>query len=423
MQKITLLYVEDEKGVQEQLSRFLSRFVSTLYTAKNGQEGLDSYRKNRPDIILTDIQMPVMNGIEMAQEIKKITPDQPVVFITAHSDSNFFLNAIDMQVDGYILKPIDLKRLKKKLLSLIEIIELKRELTKKEQILEEVANLQNSLLIVLDGNKKLIFINHAFKEFFQCEDIQSFQSNCTDLSEHFIKHREFYHVNESTTQNWINELKNLDETKRIVSMIESKSQLPKAFLVNIKENRLSSHTLITFVEVTLLTTKTKELEIKAYTDELTQIPNRAKFNLELNREIERFKRYLHPLSLILFDIDHFKYFNDTYGHTIGDKILKELTSFIQEKHIRKTDLFARWGGEEFVVLLPDTDLKGAAIAADELRTLIEQHLFYNELHVTCSFGVSCFTQTDNTETFFQRCDEALYQAKTSGRNRTEIKEF
>lgn len=107
--KIVILYVEDEPGIRNSLSEVLSYFCSKLITACDGLEGLELYEKNNPDIVVSDIKMPNMNGIEMAKAMKAINPEQYIIFTTAHSESGYFMEAINLQVDGYILKPVDLE--------------------------------------------------------------------------------------------------------------------------------------------------------------------------------------------------------------------------------------------------------------------------------------------------------------------------
>jgi len=102
--KITILYVEDEEGIRTQLTKFLKNFASELYIAVDGKDGLEQYKKYNPDIVISDIQMPKLNGIEMVKDIKNKKSNQHVIFTTAFSDSGFFIDAIDLSVDGYILK-------------------------------------------------------------------------------------------------------------------------------------------------------------------------------------------------------------------------------------------------------------------------------------------------------------------------------
>jgi len=164
-----------------------------------------------------------------------------------------------------------------------------------------------------------------------------------------------------------------------------------------------------------------EYKEKAYTDELTAIYNRTYFNKELKKEISRYKRDNIPFCFIIIDIDSFKKVNDTFGHQVGDEILKDMTSIIR-KRIRITDTFARWGGEEYVELLPNTTFENARLIAENIRTMIEDYTFSNSLKVTCSFGISQIREDDLEESLIKRADEALYRAKAKGKNRVEGQE-
>lgn len=164
----------------------------------------------------------------------------------------------------------------------------------------------------------------------------------------------------------------------------------------------------------------KEMEEKlvllSQTDSMLKIFNRGKLLSELRSEIKKFKRYNSNLSVIMFDIDHFKGINDNFGHDAGDMVLKKLTSIVQEE-IRTTDVFARWGGEEFIVLLPNTDFQGAVNIAQRLREKTDQTDFSKPKNVTISLGVSSFCTDDTEDSFLKRVDDALYLAKKNGRNR------
>lgn len=170
-------------------------------------------------------------------------------------------------------------------------------------------------------------------------------------------------------------------------------------------------------------TKRKNLEIElktlAVTDSLTQVFNRKKYYEIMEREIERTKRYDHPLSIIMFDIDHFKKVNDIYGHTAGDYVLLTLTQIVKE-NLRETDYLVRWGGEEFIIIAPETDLKEAEILAERNRKASEEYKYDHIGTITASFGVTQFTKDDNEDTVIKRADEALYEAKRKGRNRVEV---
>lgn len=160
------------------------------------------------------------------------------------------------------------------------------------------------------------------------------------------------------------------------------------------------------------------LQKMATTDTLTGIFNRRKFNAALEDEIKRVERYPAPLSLILFDIDHFKLINDTFGHQAGDSVLAQLAKLISKK-TRAQDVFARWGGEEFVILAPGSNLENTVQLAEKLRNAVAKWNFNKAGNVTCSFGVTELRSSENADALTKRVDDALYRAKKNGRNRVE----
>ena len=165
--------------------------------------------------------------------------------------------------------------------------------------------------------------------------------------------------------------------------------------------------------------KNKILEKIASTDNLTGALNRTKLREIIEREIDMVKRYDQPLSMIMFDIDHFKRINDQYGHAAGDYVLKTIADIVRE-NTRKIDYFVRWGGEEFMVLSSETNLDKAYALAERIRKVIERHEFENVGEITVSFGVTEYKDTDTENSFIKRADDAMYKAKKISRNRVEI---
>lgn len=157
----------------------------------------------------------------------------------------------------------------------------------------------------------------------------------------------------------------------------------------------------------------------ATTDPLSKLLNRRAFSEKMASEISRTRRYSYPLSLLLFDIDHFKRINDTLGHAAGDEVIKQTAALLRSQ-VRDSDIIARWGGEEFVVALLSTDVGGAKKTAERIRTALESlQIGWSEgpIRVTSSIGVASYSMDDSLADLVERADDAMYQAKKSGRNR------
>jgi diguanylate cyclase (GGDEF)-like protein len=418
---LKVLYVEDEPVIREALGRFLRRRVNTLLEAADGQEGLALFEKERPDLVITDIRMPQMSGLEMAEAIREIDRDVPIIITTAFNDESYFIRAIDLGIDKFLKKPIENVQLSEALGRVARMTLQQRQLEEKNRLISAILD-NISELVMIEREGEVSFLNRAFLAFAKANSIEAFGEQggidrlLLDKDDAFYKERSF--------EEWLQEVCANPDREYIVHMVPPgglKSQ-PGAFMV--RANHISDQTgiLATFIDVTGLERERERISKIAITDPLTEIYNRKKFTDELERELQRSLRYRQKLSLIIFDIDHFKEVNDTYGHQVGDTVLQELTQLVRE-HIRKSDLFARYGGEEFVVLLPESDLQGACVLAEKLREEIEAFDFSHVAGITCSFGVSQYGEEEDSENFIRRADEALYRAKNSGRNRVESGEI
>ena len=169
-------------------------------------------------------------------------------------------------------------------------------------------------------------------------------------------------------------------------------------------------------EVTQRRRQAEELQKLAVTDPLTGVFNRRHFMEELQREMSRSNRYASPVSLVMFDVDHFKEVNDRFGHEAGDRVLRELAEMIRQR-IRSTDLLARWGGEEFLILLSNTQVRPATKLVEDLLNLLQARTFAGIGRVTASFGVAGHRVGEGVDEFITRVDNLLYQAKNGGRCR------
>lgn len=194
------------------------------------------------------------------------------------------------------------------------------------------------------------------------------------------------------------------------------------------EERVQERTLELNITLQELESVNQELERKNVLDELTGLHNRRSYDQKIQAEYRRSRRNLTPLSLVVIDIDHFKSVNDNYGHLVGDQCLIWLGKHIKRSLKRSADKAFRYGGEEFCLILPDTELEGAILLAENLRKSVEEHHFQFEqldFSVTICCGVSTYQQQGDVtpEQLFSVADKALYKAKHSGRNQTQHHQF
>jgi len=202
-------------------------------------------------------------------------------------------------------------------------------------------------------------------------------------------------------------------------LILNENYEPKAYSITIKNLIDNGDYLVTLSDISIIQEEFTKIQNKAYIDSLTGVYNRNKFNELLSKELKRVERYKHDLSIAVVDADKFKNVNDTYGHLIGDEVLISIAQTINS-NIRQTDTFARWGGEEFLIMFVNTPIEKAKIIAELLKDKIEENEHQVAGKVTASFGITEYKKGDTIESIFKRGDDALYKAKANGRNKIEV---
>lgn len=257
---------------------------------------------------------------------------------------------------------------------------------------------------------------HSFSQSDQCHAVNSSFNNLIELHIDDMK-------KSAQISSTLAEFKNLVVSRlaSIRAALEEKRREEEIRQESINEEMKTLQQNVTRMkkEIDQVQEKRKALEKEVLIDQLTGAANRRAFKRRLKEELQRYQRYHHFFSMLLFDIDHFKAINDRFGHWAGDKCLKELIKRIKPI-LRETDFLARWGGEEFVILLAGTDLESATGVAERLRKAVENTRFIyhkQEINFTVSIGVSEVASADmSQETIFNRVDKAMYEAKRRGRN-------
>ena len=414
---ISVLIVDDDSEILDMMKIIVSRIVGTVYTASNGKDGLESYKTNKPDMVISDIRMPLLTGLEMAKEIKEISPEQPIAIISAHNDTELFLDSIDIGIDKYFLKPLKANLLIEWIQYISKQIITRKNLKLQEENLHFIMNHNPDGICMIDGDK-ISYLNNSFLKLMHLDSFEIF-----DPDKHCIVN---FIVNEDGSQRF----KNLDELKLFLNNYEEEDNIVRILVPNNSNDTINFYNLffkiypeiqriiMIFTNITNIQQERNLFKIQATTDALTQIPNRMYFDLYLERQIASAQREGTVFSLLMFDIDDFKVVNDTYGHPTGDKVLIELIQVVKS-HIRKNDFIARWGGEEFMIL-SRSNTKEGEILAEKLLYEIRNHKFEIVGKVTCSFGISSFEVNSTAKTLIKNVDKALYEAKGDGKDCVKI---
>lgn len=242
--QVTLLYVEDDENIRAAMERILSNRFKELFIATNGLEGIEQYQKHKPDLIITDIKMPKLDGISMAQTIKEINSHVPIIIISAHSESSLLLNAIDIGINGYLTKPLN----KVKMLNVLEehskIILYEREKKRQKKLLQEVIDLQPSIIFSTTQDKKVpIFANKTFLDFFHYDsnkestDLYDFlksMSNVTLAKNDDDSYFGFDAFTHNSDETWIDKIF-LHSNEQFKIIVHSKDDTNNYFTVKTKE--------------------------------------------------------------------------------------------------------------------------------------------------------------------------------------------
>lgn len=328
--------------------------------------------------------------------------DQPVTFEDSTGDRVLKVTISPLHIPG--------KNCPCFIYSYSDITDLKRDedlLYRYNQILSTVMN----PVAIVDKKRKFRTVNHSFLEFF------NLPQDCLEILrlENIVMKDDFDAFFKGAFNKAFNG-ENAEFSEWVILNNGKKCFIKVAIHPLFNVDRAVSGIVLSSIDMTENKVLEEKLTKLSVTDPLTGIFNRNKMNEALTNEITRISRHYSDMSLMMFDIDHFKNVNDTYGHDVGDKVLKAVVK-IADNIIRKTDTLARWGGEEFMILLPVTDLERGKMIAERIRVSIEHKVFPEVRRVTCSFGVGQYNTNENMESFINRVDSALYEAKHSGRNR------
>ena len=418
-QSLNVLYVEDDVNFLKENKIIFENFFSKVITASDGVEALEKYKtfkdetSNYFDLVISDLVMPKLDGISMIKELKILNPNQEVIIISAYDDSNKLKSLIKIGVSNFLMKPLNMNIFLDTIAKVCENISNK----KKIDLICDIINLSRDHISFIDRNYIYRQVNKAYLNAHnkKYEDIVGYsisQLMGEDIFQKIIKERFDYCLQgkEIHYKEWFN-FKNIGKRYMDVFYYPRKTS-----------SGAISGVVVTSHDITELIQAQEKLEELANTDQLTKLYNRHYFYNIAQEIVNLTIREKTSLSVMMIDIDKFKNINDTYGHANGDIVIQSLAK-IMVKNTRKSDIVARIGGEEFVILLPNTSKKDTIILAHKLRKIVEDYLIISKdnkkINFTISIGVDGIdieNETNIDQALF-RADKALYKAKENGRNK------
>jgi len=445
-----ILVVDDVELNVKLLEAKLANEYFEVLTAYNGPRALELAENELPDIILLDVMMPRMDGFEVCQRLKANprTVDIPVVMVTALSDVADRLRGLAVGADDFLTKPVNDTALFARVRSLVRLKRMMDELRLREEVCGRFSNSDapeaevadraaGSILLVEEQTfaasritETLTPIAGSIVRAASCAQAQQLLDEGVELAILSLS------LPDGDALRLVSQWRAHENHRELpVLLMADDGELPRLakgldlgandYLIRpVDRNELLARVRIQIrrkrLQERLRDNYRRSLSL-ALTDELTGLYNRRYVFAHLQELLNRIPANGSETAVLLFDIDHFKQVNDTYGHPAGDQVLRELAGRAM-RHVRSVDLIGRLGGEEFIIVMPETSLGGAVVVADRLRDAIAHEAFVlrpsgERLPITVSIGIAATARGEELERVLKRADDALYAAKHAGRNR------
>jgi two-component system cell cycle response regulator len=446
-----VLVVDDILSNVKLLEAKLSAEYFEVVSAFNGLEALAKVDEHEPDIVLLDVMMPGMDGFEVCRRIKQNpkTAHVPVVMVTALDQPSDRVAGLDAGADDFLTKPVDDSALFARVRSLVRLKMMTDELRLRETTGQNMGLIDPAdtlidaaptgrILVIEDRPESVAWFNQALTPANEVFAVDSFEEALIrvrggdfDLIVVSLGLRGFDGLR------LCSQLRSLPEGRNVPILVlvsdGDRRKLNQALEMGVNDyltRPVDKNELIARVRTQLRKKRYADrlrhnvqlsLEM-AITDQLTGLHNRRYMARHLDNLIAGARKSGKPLAFLIMDIDHFKSVNDSHGHDAGDEVLREFAGRISA-NVRGIDLACRYGGEEFVVVMPDTDMAFAYTVAERLRKSVEEAAFAIsrepfKLNVTISIGIAGSEgNVDSADKLLHRADQALYRAKREGRNR------
>jgi diguanylate cyclase (GGDEF)-like protein/PAS domain S-box-containing protein len=418
LRSLNVLYVEDDDGIRAQLERFLSRRVGGLVTAGNGQEGLALFRQHRPDIVITDILMPVMNGLAMVEAIRRSNPRLPVIITTAFDEADYLLKAIELGVEAYVLKPVKGARLEQALLNCARNLGFEAALKQSVELVRLVLSSLDEAVFVIDAlTRQLCDCNTTAETLFgyrreemvgRIADFLHFDWASLKPAGEEAEPGSRFRMEQKRMRRKSGEA--FFSERYVYPIRDSAGRTAYAVIVvrDVSQHKRAEESVLD---------KRSQLDFLGYHDPLTGLTNRLLFHDRLRHALVQARRRKDSLAVLFLNLDGFKSANDLWGHDLGDELLQAVAARLALS-VREQDTVARFGGDEFVLLLEEVEgeAAGAQVAATVISALGQSFDLQGHcLSISASAGLSLSgADSVDAETLVKQAAQAMGRAKKQG---------
>ncbi|MDR2923722.1 MAG: diguanylate cyclase [Treponema sp.] len=380
--------------------------IYEVYTCQSASKMFELLEHFLPDLLLLDVEMPGVNGYQAARKMQSNVKYKsiPFMFLTVRDDIRSEIEGLSLGAVDYIHKPFVAPLLLQRIKTHLALVDYQRIDIISVATVTAMKHIREGFVLV-DGNNNYMVSNPAMDE--MIPGVAKLARGQSILS----------------SKGWPEELKNIEDGSVEFSITGGSARYYRVSISPVYvENKTLIARIFMFTDITDNVNFLTELKNAAYIDGLTGLYNRKHFTELAEIDIQRAVRMKQSIYTAMLDIDFFKKINDTYGHAAGDVVLK-MTSDVIRQTIRSYDLIGRYGGEEFVFMFVVTDETIVYKLVERIRKNMEKVVTNhdgNEIKVTCSIGLAKFSDTDTLNTSIQKADEALYDAKRSGRNQVKV---
>ncbi|ALK98030.1 response regulator receiver modulated diguanylate cyclase [Massilia sp. WF1] len=415
--KPAILIVDDAPENVSVLRTMMLRQEYQTFVATSGERALEIAQRIQPDLVLLDVVMPGMDGLETCRRLKAhpLTARIPVILMSARGELDDIVAGFDTGAADYIPKPLRMEEVCARVRAQLRLNSGSSAQKEQTERLRMIVDSMDQGLLIVERNGRVQYANPACDRYLGYAADELVGRSLAEL----VAQQDSY-------PDGCSAMEAIGHGTREVLIRHRDGGLRAMDLTMTPIHAADGQFLALLHDITHHKQSEDALQRAAMLDPLTHIANRRHFDTFLEKEWQRAIRNAQPMSLVVLDVDHFKLYNDTLGHVAGDVCLQKVAQALDAHALRPTDLAARYGGEEFVLLFAETPHEAATRLAEAIRTTVEALQLPNPRSptspwITASIGVATIvpTQLDTIEQFFVCADRAMYAAKEGGRNRVE----